>query len=879
MTKRSFVRVDRDRDVDKEALKLQNVKTGPTTPAATVSTPLPSMSPVTVPPLVPAPPSSKGDRDSSNERDSSVDAKRDSSRGRKKSGNGKIRQKIAKRDPAEDESMNGEEKQHLAPNVDVAVGDKIKVHYKRDTIYDAKVTKVQHDEGEKWPKYYVHYQGWNARYDEWIKRSRIADNLSWNKERAKKGGNSLSSSSSVNASDASVTDQPVAASENQDVPASQDSNKTKDSSATPAKALKKERSVSRQKGKPLATPATPSVKTEGPANNSRSATPSSITSKESRTGSPVLKRQTSRTSIKKETDSDDDEEEEEESEAVSEPRKSTRLQKTPTSEKKKTPGGRKPRPPATLSKTESSETEVEVEHEDIKEEPETVVPEPVLLAALPTVETPVKDTPTKAKRGRKAATASVPTTSNKNDVEDEKAVETAPPKPETPRASRGTPTRERTPNAKGTTTPKGGRKIRGSSVGRDEDDPYDFKEPEPFGEVKFETPRKSPGKKAVTQKESKELEKSVKKSGRSAKPIESEESADSSSDEAGKKLTAAAAVTNSRGRSRKNLALAAASESNSSDAEPVKILPSEDEEDPTDEKKPVVLPVSALVASSSVPSPPIVEPIEESESEKIETAPVSVPTQQEPVKVSQPTPVASEKSKVEKVKEEVVTETTIIEPKVESDAVDVPLAEQPTIVDRPVLQLSKKQQELFPHLAAIRTTSIPFSRVAAASTAQPAKLSAAASRAKSPAASKTPIEPVVDEKAVAKEDQPVKEVVATPPSRAESVKSPTLKASSSSDEKFSKSRSTSAPPPSASSSSPASATSSIASSKKQRKTPKKPNSSELVESDSDSGNEYDKKSSKSSKSESIKSKPAKGGRHWNSTGNKRKEPPGKSPLI
>ena len=136
---------------------------------------LSSSSPVASPLNPPAPPSSKGDRDSSNERDSSADI-RDSSRGRKKSGSGsgsgKVRQKIAKRDPAEDESMNGEEKQHLAPNVDVTVGDKIKVHYKRDTIYDAKVTKMQLEDGDKWPKYFVHYQGWNARYDEWIKRSR-----------------------------------------------------------------------------------------------------------------------------------------------------------------------------------------------------------------------------------------------------------------------------------------------------------------------------------------------------------------------------------------------------------------------------------------------------------------------------------------------------------------------------------------------------------------------------------------------------------------------------------------------------------------------------------------------------------------------------------
>jgi len=34
--------------------------------------------------------------------------------------------------------------------------------------------------------YLVHYTGWNTRYDEWIKRGRIADNLSWTPSRAKR---------------------------------------------------------------------------------------------------------------------------------------------------------------------------------------------------------------------------------------------------------------------------------------------------------------------------------------------------------------------------------------------------------------------------------------------------------------------------------------------------------------------------------------------------------------------------------------------------------------------------------------------------------------------------------------------------------------------
>lgn len=27
--------------------------------------------------------------------------------------------------------------------------------------------------------YLVHYTGWNTRYDEWVKRARIAENLTW----------------------------------------------------------------------------------------------------------------------------------------------------------------------------------------------------------------------------------------------------------------------------------------------------------------------------------------------------------------------------------------------------------------------------------------------------------------------------------------------------------------------------------------------------------------------------------------------------------------------------------------------------------------------------------------------------------------------------
>lgn len=111
-------------------------------------------------------------------------------------GKRRIMKKKGEEDAAEEED---ESKQHLTPNVDVQIGDRIKVFYIRDTIYDAKVMKREDRGPDKWPRYYVHYQGWNARYDEWIKRSRIAENLSWSKERTKKNSTSSNSSNASSA--------------------------------------------------------------------------------------------------------------------------------------------------------------------------------------------------------------------------------------------------------------------------------------------------------------------------------------------------------------------------------------------------------------------------------------------------------------------------------------------------------------------------------------------------------------------------------------------------------------------------------------------------------------------------------------------------------
>ncbi|KAI8484158.1 histone H3-K9 trimethylation [Branchiostoma belcheri] len=82
----------------------------------------------------------------------------------------------------EEEASDDEEKQPLG---DYAIGDKIRVKYGRgrqQRIYEAKVLEAEMEEGEL--MYYVHYAGWNVRYDEWINLDRIVgplDNKSGNK--------------------------------------------------------------------------------------------------------------------------------------------------------------------------------------------------------------------------------------------------------------------------------------------------------------------------------------------------------------------------------------------------------------------------------------------------------------------------------------------------------------------------------------------------------------------------------------------------------------------------------------------------------------------------------------------------------------------------
>jgi len=96
-----------------------------------------------------------------------------------------------------------EEGGRLPAHIDVQIGDKLKVYYgpmqDSKVTYEAKVCEIRNEGATK--LYMVHYTGWNTRYDEWVKRVRIAENLTWtpNRKRSKSaaGQNPRSNATSV----------------------------------------------------------------------------------------------------------------------------------------------------------------------------------------------------------------------------------------------------------------------------------------------------------------------------------------------------------------------------------------------------------------------------------------------------------------------------------------------------------------------------------------------------------------------------------------------------------------------------------------------------------------------------------------------------------
>ncbi|KAI4502694.1 hypothetical protein M0802_002606 [Mischocyttarus mexicanus] len=80
----------------------------------------------------------------------------------------------------------------------VEVGDRLKVYYgpthESKVTYEAKIIDMEKDSNE--PMYLVHYTGWNTRYDEWIKPSRIAQNFTQTQGRVKRNKATTTSTTS-----------------------------------------------------------------------------------------------------------------------------------------------------------------------------------------------------------------------------------------------------------------------------------------------------------------------------------------------------------------------------------------------------------------------------------------------------------------------------------------------------------------------------------------------------------------------------------------------------------------------------------------------------------------------------------------------------------
>lgn len=87
----------------------------------------------------------------------------------------------------------------ISRDVCVEVDDRIRVKYGKGKvvkIYEAKVLKADNDGDLNKKRYFVHYTGWNTRYDEWIKRNRIVEVVR-EKVTKRKGGPKLKKGSSA----------------------------------------------------------------------------------------------------------------------------------------------------------------------------------------------------------------------------------------------------------------------------------------------------------------------------------------------------------------------------------------------------------------------------------------------------------------------------------------------------------------------------------------------------------------------------------------------------------------------------------------------------------------------------------------------------------
>ncbi|XP_055620675.1 AT-rich interactive domain-containing protein 4B isoform X2 [Toxorhynchites rutilus septentrionalis] len=143
--------------------------------------------------LLSTPKGSDGDKRGRKKRDTDpADSKKDD----KDSGKGCSSGASSSSNSVEMKNVGTNESKTGFPNFPIEVGDKLKVFYDEQKVtYEAKVIEIANQEGN--PIYLVHYTGWNTRYDEWVRKERIAENLTNNKNKKCKSDKSGSSKNST----------------------------------------------------------------------------------------------------------------------------------------------------------------------------------------------------------------------------------------------------------------------------------------------------------------------------------------------------------------------------------------------------------------------------------------------------------------------------------------------------------------------------------------------------------------------------------------------------------------------------------------------------------------------------------------------------------
>ena len=574
--------------------------------------------------------------------------------GKKKLLEGNIMSKKEKDSEDKKSTHSDNEKQHLAPDDIVEVGDRIKVFYIRETIYPAKVIQVQEPKnGEQWPRYRVHYDGWNKRYDEWIKRSRIAE-FNSEKEKTTAGGPPESTTE-----DSEPTSPPSTRKEatRKDSGMSTASSSSSSSRLDNATFLSKKKLRKTDKDSEVIKPFGRNIKTSKLSGSnekesvSRAGTPSSL--RGSRTNSPVsaLKRQNSRGSIKKDTDDSEAEADRETEEILSSDsaggRKSSRLQKgNPSQTSVSTGDDRTKRSDRRSDRKRAARDESETDDTDNAKE--DIGKDNKELGSL-----------SKPKRGRKGQIKIV---QDDSESEDNKSTsDIRKPRNAEKNNTRSSSVKSNQGSIRSTRTP-----LKGLNSDQ-EDDPYDFKEPEPFDvDAKFETPRKqsspSPAISSAGQKiRDDDFKKEIEVSQLECVYSSAAESSSSSSKQ----------VTASNLSSVASSASSVSDEGNFSDEEKPNIEKLSKEEDPLQLREEDLLE----------------ESVGKNKRNKV--------AKHEP---GSDADLNGEESTID-VHEDINEDELCA-------SLNKPLSGG-SEVGKPLLPLPKKLQEVFPHLAAIRTTALP----------------------------------------------------------------------------------------------------------------------------------------------------------------------------